>query len=338
MPLTGKSEEVQAVDSTAVRPDRTAAGSGGGSSADSGGGSSADSGRRLSRRRRVGSVLRRFWRIAWDSNITGQASMVAYTMLLGLIPVALLALFIGGKVLSAADIQQSVLGDLREVFPGSHEHTLNQLLSEIRDSTTSTGILALIASLWLGSSFWGALDTAFARIYGCRSRPWLEQKRFGIAMLGVVIVFMIATVAVPTAQSLLKAGAAQLPFDLAHVAPFVYAASIGVSALLLFGCLTLIYSRVPNRSLPWRAVWPGAVAATGAIVVVAYAFPLYLSSISTIARFGTTIVFVLIMLGWFYVVAIVILGGACLNALRIGADRKALPASPQDRLRDSRDC
>ena len=248
--------------------------------------------------------------------------MVAYNMLLGLIPVALLGLFIGGQVLSSAEIQRSVLGDLREVFPGTHEHTLSSLLSQIRDSTTSTGVLALLASLWLGSSFWGALDTAFARIYGCRSRRWLEQKRFGIAMLVVVLVFMIATVAVPTAQALLKAGASHLPFDLAHVAAFVYAASIGVSALLLFGCLSLIYSRVPNRPLPWRAVWPGALAATFAIVVVAYAFPLYLSSISTIARFGTTIVFVLIMLGWFYVVALVILGGACLNALRIGADRR----------------
>jgi YihY family inner membrane protein len=248
--------------------------------------------------------------------------MVAYTMLIGLIPVALLGLFIGGQVLSSASVQQSVLGDLREVFPGSGVHTLNSLLSQIRGSTTSTGVLALVASLWLGSSFWGALDTAFARIYGCRSRPWLEQKRFGVAMLGVVLIFMLATVAVPTAQSLLKAGASQLPFDLAHVAAFVYAASIGVSAVLLFGCLALIYARVPNCSPPWRAVWPGALATTVAMVVVAYAFPLYLSSISTIARFGTTIVFVLLMLGWFYVVALVILGGACLNALRIGADRR----------------
>jgi YihY family inner membrane protein len=267
------------------------------------------------------SAARRFWRLAWDANITGQASMVAYNMLLGLIPVALLGLFIGGQVLSSASVQRSVLGDLREVFPGSGVHTLNSLLSQIRGSTTSTGVLALVASLWLGSSFWGALDTAFARIYGCRARPWLEQKRFGVAMLGVVLVFMIATVAVPTAQALLKAGASQLPFDLAHVRWFVYAASLAISALLLFGCLALIYARVPNRGLPWRAVWPGALAAMIAIVVLAYAFPLYLSSISTIARFGTTIVFVLIMLVWFYAVALVILGGACLNALRIGADR-----------------
>jgi YihY family inner membrane protein len=267
--------------------------------------------------RRAPDVARRFWRVAWDANITGLSSMVAYNLLLGVIPVALLGLFIGGQVLSSGAVDRSVLGDLREVFPGSTEHTLNSLLTQIRDSTTSTGVLALVASLWLGSSFWGALDTAFARIYGCRSRPWLEQKRFGIAMLGVVVVFMIATVAVPTAQSILKAGASALPFDLAHVAGFVYVASLAISVMLLFACLAAIYARVPNRDMPWRAIWPGALAATFLIVVVDYGFPLYLTSISTIARFGTTIVFILIILGWFYLVSLIILAGACLNSLRV---------------------
>ena len=101
---------------------------------------------------------------------------------------------IAGQVLRSEAVQQSVLTDLQQVFPGTAEHTLTSLLGQIKDSTTSTGVLALIASLWLGSSFWGALDTAFARIYGCRSRPWLEQKRFALGMLVVVLVFMIATV------------------------------------------------------------------------------------------------------------------------------------------------
>jgi YihY family inner membrane protein len=254
--------------------------------------------------------------MAWDANITGQSAMIAYNMLLGVVPIALLGLFVAGQVLSSAEVQRSVLADLRNVFPGSTEHTLNKLLNEIRGSTTSTGVLALIFSLWLGSSFWGALDTAFARIYGCKSRPWLAQKRFGIAMLGVVLLFMIATVAVPTAQSLLRAGERHLPFDLAHVNAFVYAVSLGASVAVLFGCLSLIYSRVPNRPMPWRAVWPGALSATVAIGLIDYTFPLYLSSISTIARFGTTIVFVLIVLGWFYLLALIILGGAVVNALR----------------------
>ena len=263
------------------------------------------------------SALRRFWRIGWDSNITGLSAMLAYNMLLGIIPIALLGLFVAGQVLSSAAIQNSVLNDLREVFPGTATATLDSLLDQITSSTTSTGVLALLASLWLGSSFWGALDTAFARIYGCPSRSWLEQKRFALTMLGVVLVFMVATVAVPTAQSILRGGVDDLPFDLAHVAVFVYAASLAVGIVLLFGCLTVIYARVPNRRVPWRAVWPGALGATLAIAVIDFAFPLYLSNISTIARFGTTIVFVLIMLGWFYILALIILGGAIVNALRL---------------------
>ncbi len=245
--------------------------------------------------------------------------MVAYTMLLAVVPVALLGLFVAGQVLSSHAIQTSVLTDLREVFPGAAETTLNSLLNEIRSSTTSTGVLALVASLWLGSSFWGALDTSFSRVYGCAARPWLEQKRFGFVMVGVVLVFMVATVAVPTVQSILRAGAESLPFDLERVAGVVYGISLAVSVALLFVCLAVIYSRVPNRPVPWRAVWPGAISATAAILIVDYAFPLYLSSISTIARFGTTIVFVLIVLGWFYLLALIILGGAIVNVLRLTA-------------------
>jgi membrane protein len=269
------------------------------------------------RRWGVPSGLRRFWRTAMDANLTGDSAMVAYNMLLGIVPIALLGLFVAGQVLSSPAIQRSVLTDLRGVFPGADQDTLNSLLAQIRSSTTSTGVLALLASLWLGSSFFGALDTAFGHIYKCGSRSWIEQKRFALGMIGVVLVFMLATVAVPTVQSLLRAGAGDLPFDLTRVTAVVYAASLALGLVLVFGCLSVIYLRVPNRRMPWRAVWPGALGATAAIGVVDFAFPVYLSSISTIARFGTTIVFVLIMLGWFYLLALIILSGAIVNSLRL---------------------
>ena len=262
--------------------------------------------------------------------------MVAYNLLLGIIPLALLALFVAGQVLSSHAVQQSMLVDLRGIFPGSTQGTLSKLLDQVADSTTGTGVLALILSIWLGSSFWGSLDTAFARIYGCRSRPWLEQKRFALTMLVVVLIFMIATVAIPTVQSILKAGAEDLPFDLARVTRLVYGISLAISVLVLFGCLAVIYLRVPNREVPWRAVWTGALSATFAIAVVDIAFPAYLSNISTIARFGTTIVFVLIVLGWFYLLALILLAGAVVNALRLRGHEPVL-AVPDVVLASARD-
>jgi YihY family inner membrane protein len=262
--------------------------------------------------------IRRFWGLAWESNITGLSAMVAYNMLLGVIPVALLGLFVAGHIVSDQSIAHSVVGDLRDIFPGSTQSTLDNLLDQVSKSTTSTGVLALVASLWLASSFWGALDTSFSRIYGSPSRPWLAQKRFGVVMVGIVLLFMIATVAIPTLQSLLKAGAQQLPLDLQRVNDLVYVVSLAGSLGILFVCLAALYAAVPTRRLRWRAIWPGALGATVAIGAVDVAFPVYLSSISTIARFGTTIVFVVIVLGWFYVVALIILAGAVVNALAAG--------------------
>jgi membrane protein len=102
-----------------------------------------------------------------------------------------------------------------------------------------------------------------------------------------------------------------------HVHEAVYLASLAFSLLLLFGCLSVIYKRVPNLKVPWHATWPGALAATIGIGIVAAAFPVYLSSISTIARFGTTIVFIIIVLGWFWIVSLIMLCGAVMNSVAL---------------------
>ena len=261
-------------------------------------------------------IAKDFYRKAYEDNVTGLSGMVAYNMLLSVFPLALLALFIAGRVLESGNLEASVLEDLRRLFPTATDTTLAEALGRVRNSSTGFGVVALLASIYIGSSFWGAMDTAFCRIYHVRCRSWVEQKRFALAMLIVVLLFMAATVAVPTLQSLLLAGADDLPLGLSGIPGLVYALSLGAGLVLLFLILCVIYWAVPNRLVPWRAIWPGALVATLAIGVVDYAFPAYLTSISTIARFGTTFVFVLIVLLWFYALAIIILGGATVNAMR----------------------
>ena len=275
--------------------------------------------------RRGFDFAKRFYWKAYDDNITGLSAMVAYNLLLSILPLALLALFIAGRVLGSGHLEQSVLDDLRRLFPDAASSTITSVLDGLQRFSTRLGIAALITSLWFGSSFWGALDTAFCRIYRLKCRSWLEQKRFALAMLVVVLVFMAATVLVPAAQSVLVTGAANLPFGLDKLRGLVYVATLAAGLAVLFGILCLIYWAVPKGRLPWQAIWPGATSATLAIAAVDYAFPFYLAHISTIANFGTTLVFIAIVLLWFYALAIIILGGATINALVLGA------ADPSDR-------
>jgi membrane protein len=262
------------------------------------------------------SYLAAFYRKAYSDNVTGLSGMVAYNLLLSAFPVALLALFVAGRLLRSHELESSVLKDLQQLFPSTTDETLTRALERVRNSSTSLGVSAALSSVWIGASFWGALDTAFCRIYHVRCRSWLEQKRFALAMLLVVLLFMAATVAVPALQSLLSSGAHDLPFGLSDVTGVVYGLSLAAGLVLLFGILSLVYWSVPNRLVPWGATWPGAAGATVAIAIVDYAFPIYLNHISSLRHFGTTFVFVLIVLVWFYALALIILGGALVNAMR----------------------
>ena len=85
--------------------------------------------------------------------------------------------------------------------------------------------------------------------------------------------------------------------------------------MVLFVALCITYWAVPKGPIPWACVWPGALGATLAAGVLDFAFPIYLSNVSTL-RIGTSAVFVLIALVWFYVLALIVLGGAVINELR----------------------
>jgi YihY family inner membrane protein len=274
----------------------------------------------------VRSALSRFWHKSYGDGITGLAGMVAYNLLLSLLPLTLLALFVFGQVIGSGEVESSVIRDVGRILPATSEGTIHRLLQNIQQSSTSIGIAALLSSIWIGASFWGALDTAFCRIYGSPCRTWLQQKRFALGMLFVVLVLFATTVAVPAVQSAVSRGASDLPFGLS-ASTVVYVFTLVGTMVVLFGALALVYRVVPNwRRVPWRGVWPGALGATLAMAVVDYTFPLYLQG-SVLTSFGGTYVFILLVLVWFYAVALIILGGAVVNALRLeGQELEVHPA------------
>jgi membrane protein len=270
-----------------------------------------------------------FWRKAYMENLTGLSSMVAYNLMIAIFPLALLALFVAGRILRSPEVADSVIQDARTIFPTAAESTLVDGVRRLQETSTTVGIVALVSSLWVGASFWGALDTAFCRIYALPCRTWVRQKLFGVGMLLVTLLFIVASVAVPTLQSLLASSARDLPFGLDNVNGLVYWFTIVAGLIVLFGALCITYAAVPKGSIPWSCVWPGALGATVSMGIVDWAFPLYLTNISTL-RIGTSAVFVLIALVWFYVLALITLSGAVVNELRFERVRSAETSAPEE--------
>jgi membrane protein len=187
------------------------------------------------------------------------------------------------------------------------------------------------------------MDTAFCRIYHVPCRGWIEQKRFSFAMLGVVLIFIALSIFVPTLESTLVSSTDNLPFGLSGVEVLDKVLLLGAALLITFLICSVIYWAVPKAPVPWRSIWPGALFVTIGAGLANWLFPLYLTNVSSLSRFGSTLGFVLIALLWFYLLSLGIMAGAVINSLRFEyhetgelpyGNGTARPASPCAGLTD----
>ena len=260
--------------------------------------------------------LRAFWNRAYKENITGLSGMVAYNLMLAVFPFALLVLFIFGQVVNSPDIELSVVRDIQRLFPNIEQDTLQHAIDRVRASSTTIGIAAVVGGVWIGASFWGAMDTAFCRIYHVECRGWVQQKRWSLVMLLALLLLLAASVTVPTVESAVLTSANSLPFGLDQWGAVRTAIVVIGGLFATFLIISAIYWAVPKGHMPWRSVWPGALFFAVVTAGGNYIFPLYLNNISDLHRIGGTIGFILIALVWFYAISLVMLAGAVINSLR----------------------
>jgi YihY family inner membrane protein len=249
-------------------------------------------------------------------NVTGMAAMVAYNLMLSIFPFVLLVLFIFGQVLRSTEVEASILLDLQRLFPNAEQATLENAIERVRDSSTTIGVAAVVGGLWIGASFWGAMDTAFARIYHVESRGWVEQKRWSLGMLLVTAAFLAASVVIPAAEGAVISASKNLPLGLDDIGVLDNIILILGAILLTFAIACVIYWATPKGHMPWRSVWPGALFVTAVIGLANWLFPFYLETVSDLSRFGGTVGFILIALLWFYAMSLALLAGAVINSIR----------------------
>jgi YihY family inner membrane protein len=267
------------------------------------------------RGRRFSLFLKAFWDRAYRENITGLAGMVAYNLFLALFPFALLALFILGQVITSHDIEHSVSNDLKHLFPAVKSTTLQDALDRIQSNSTTIGLAAALGAIWIGTSFWGAMDTAFCRIYHVECRRWLEQKRFALVMLLGLILFLAASVVIPTLESAVGHTADNISF-LANNQTIVNIAFLVAALFFTFLICCAIYYFVPKGHVPWSGVWPGALFVTLTTGIANAVYPFYLAQVSSVGEVGGTVGFVLLALVWFYIISLGLMAGGVINALR----------------------
>ena len=151
----------------------------------------------------------------------------------------------------------------------------------------------------------------------------MRQKLFGFGMLVVVLLFIAASVTVPTVQSLLVSRRARTCRSASATrATSSTGRRSAFGLLILFGALCITYFAVPKGVIPWSLRVAGRARGDARDGHRRLRFPGLPVDVSTL-RIGTSAVFVLIALVWFYVLALIVLAGAVINELRFERLRTA---------------
>jgi membrane protein len=246
-----------------------------------------------------------------------QAVIIAWNSLTAVFPISLALAAIVGLILNRAGVTpQTVVENVSSLLP-TDLGTKQAVIGGINSLQRQTGLFALLALggfIWTGSGLFGAMDTVFAVVFETTTRPFIRQKLMALLMMAIFVVLALVAVGTSALLPLLNAiPGLQVSLPLGETV-YVVQAIIGVVAgfLLFF----TIYMVVPNRRQRLSRVLPAALFGGIAFELLALLWPAYIRlNQAGINRFGSQLAFLFVLLTFFYLLGLITVLGADLNAV-----------------------
>ncbi|WKT75929.1 YihY/virulence factor BrkB family protein [Lysinibacillus fusiformis] len=246
--------------------------------------------------------------------ISALSAQLAYFFLLSFFPLLIfLVTLLPYLNLETTQVYSFLVNVLPDEVYKLIENTLNEILTNRNSSLLSIGVLGTI---WSASKGINALIRALNKAYD-------TEGRAGILDRGLSLVFTVALVIVIAVALLLPVFGQQIGHFLFSIVGIEeqfesvwHNIRWSIPPILIFFVLMGIYWFVPNTSprLKILGVWPGAVFATLAWLVVTYAFSFYINNFANYSATYGSIGGVIILMLWLYFTGIILIFGGVLNA------------------------
>jgi membrane protein len=245
-----------------------------------------------------------------DSAMTG-AIQIAWQAMFSSFPLILGLLGLFGLVLRDPSQRLGLAEAMASVFP-SQVGDLLGFIEETHELSGLLGLASLVGLVWSGYWLFQTLELVFNHFYGAPDRGIRQQVVMAVLMMGLyAALFTLSVLASFAANFLVAVSDRAVPLDLAGFDPLVgWLLALG-SAVAMF---LAIYRITPNRPLALAEVWPGALLAGFLFVLLNQAFPLYFSILGGSYAAYKTLGLFLMLMTWFYCLAVILVLGVELNA------------------------
>ncbi|MBV8246606.1 MAG: YihY/virulence factor BrkB family protein [Candidatus Eremiobacteraeota bacterium] len=234
------------------------------------------------------------------------AQAIAFNALFTLFPLAYLAITAASYVYP--DSQQRVLQFVDTLAPELHDY-IAQNLQTYFGGRVSTSLIAFGFLAWSGKNLFMALAYALDRALGVpKSRPLLHSFYLSIVMLPFMGALLVAAMALPILVSFVVRSTA-----IGDQAQVTQIFGYGISLLVVFFVMIVMYTFLPNRSVVWHFAVPGASFAALTWPLVQFLFAWYTAHVDFGRVYGALSAPLALLL-WFYLTGSIFLFGAELCA------------------------
>lgn len=246
----------------------------------------------------------------------GLAAQLAFYFMLALFPALLVVVAVIG-VLPATGSMQRVFVMFAAIAPEQLIRLVRSQYAAISEGGGASLVtIGIVGALWSSSAAFAATIDALNQAYDVREwRPWWKRRALALALTGALTV-AIACVALFV---FIGPDVAQWIAAWFGIRPWVATAWSLARWPLLLGAtvfaLDFIYYIAPNRTVRWRWITPGAVAATCLWILSSFGFKFYVTRFGHYAATYGAIGGAIVTMLWFYVSSFAILIGAELNGV-----------------------
>lgn len=258
-------------------------------------------------------VILRIWDRYFEDQIGDLAAQLAYYLLLSLFPFLLLAVTIMGYLpISGAELLETIQP---YAPPSTYEFIRSNLHVITSQKSGKVLSISLIATIYIASLVFHSIIRILNDAYQVKhDRPFWKQLLVGFFLMVGILIGLVVSFGVSVFGDLLANtlfpwfGATPGFIELWLLLRWL------VGSIILFVVFYSLYIFAPHTHVGFRRAIPGAVFATLGWQVSSYFFGIYVS------KFGNyTVVYgnlggLMILLGWFYLSALILILGGMVNA------------------------
>ena len=248
-----------------------------------------------------------------DINPSGLAAQLAYLFLLSLFPFLIFSITLLGYTSIKAD---DVINLVKRSVPFE---TASIIADNVRSvlAGRKTGLLSfgVIAAIWSASSALNSIINVLDKSYKvteCRS--FLRSRAVAIALTFMMIPAIVVSLLLPVFGEKIGRliftymGLSSVFLTLWNIARWV------LSFCIMMGVLAGIYYFAPNKRIRFKGVLAGALFATVGWHIASSCFSYYINDIGSYSGVYGSLGGIIVLMVWFYVVALLIVLGGVLNS------------------------